>query len=104
MKTDLTITDRIRQFRRTGYTILPGYLTPQEITDIRERTWSDFSAQKDNETEIKASELLHYPAVLSMLLKDNLIEFAKSLFGGPFTLYPNIVLRINRFTTWHVDN
>ncbi len=59
---------------------------------------------QDAENEIEASKLLAEPTLAGVIFNSTVTAALTHALGGTLTYYPNYVVRLNRFTTWHVDN
>ncbi len=59
---------------------------------------------REAETEIPATELVAITELAELIFSSPVIGALQSLAGQPIAYYPNFVLRLNRFTDWHIDN
>lgn len=94
-----------QQLLTHGYAVIRGAIPDSAVEDARAICDQHLTAaDKDAENEIEASKLLRIPELASIVFNATVCDSLRDLIGGPVTLYPNYVVRLNRFTDWHIDN
>ena len=90
--------------RESGYVVVRNVLSANQISDTRRKCNSFLKEDPCEETEIKASEFVALEEFTSVPFNSKVIGILKLIVGGDVTYYPNFVVRINRYTNWHIDN
>ncbi len=92
------------QVDREGFAIVRGVVDDSTVATLREVCDRYLPEDSSAEEEIEASVLLTVPELAEAIFNDEVCGALRALLGGSLTLYPNYVVRLNRFTDWHVDN
>lgn len=94
-----------RALREDGWAVVRSVISPVAVASARSLCDRYLVAERpEEETEIPASELAQIPELASVLLANPVVRSLELAIGGRVALYPNFVMRLNRFTDWHIDN
>lgn len=93
------------ELRENGWTVLREVVDHSAVDKARGR--ADLLVGDrcgTEETEIIASEIFGQDDFSRCFLTDRVIRSLQGILGSEIVIYPNVVLRVNRDTDWHVDN
>ena len=96
--------ENIDEFHERGFTVVRDFLTAGEVAAARAACDERLLTDTSEETEIPAGDLLQMDEFSDILFSEANVRALSTVLGGPIGLYPNYVVRLNRYTTWHVDN
>jgi hypothetical protein len=85
-----------------GYVVFENVIDRSEVDAIRD--WCEQSPAMAGESELYASEFLQTPSLVGIPFRATVLEGIEKILGPGFTIYPNMTVRADRYTTWHVDN
>jgi hypothetical protein len=88
---------------QNGYAVIRNVLSAAEVDRARAVCDEYILADADAETEIEANALLKKPE-LAFMFDERLVQACIMWLGGTLAYYPNFLVRLNRYTDWHVDH
>jgi hypothetical protein len=101
-----TPTSRQEKFERDGFVIVPGVLTSEEVTKLRDF----FTALYANELQYPGDNRFtrydifsRYPETRAILTKPPVLEALRDLLGDDFALVPESGVQDSRYGWWHKD-
>lgn len=92
------------QFNEQGFTVVRDFLTGDEVSELRSICDQYLLHDHDAETEIPAGDLLQIDGFSEVLFSDRMKAAITGILSADFGFYPNFVVRLNRYTVWHIDN
>lgn len=108
---ELTAAEMRRHFLEQGYLCVPGAVSPERVQRMREACEAFYAERvaRQQETgageaEMTTHEFLRIPELATIPFEPGVVEALAAVLGPGFTVYPNITMRVARYTTWHVDN
>ena len=87
-----------------GYAVVRNVIDPAEVARIKTKCESYLKQDHAEETEVEASEFIATEEFTSIPFDADVIRILKAALDGQVAIYPNFVVRINRYTNWHIDN
>jgi len=88
--------DLRQKFKRNGYVLLPGVLSPAEIAAIRERMPENFDKLTHiPKTYLQARECLKIPEVYRLMTHPRIVEACKAIFGKQLIYVNDLVVQRN---------
>lgn len=89
-------------FTDLGVTLLSSTIATDDVAIIRN------AAEKveflGDGVGLSISQTLRFPLIEKVVFSLNVLEFAHSVLGEHLCLYPNITIRKNSQTPWHIDD
>jgi ectoine hydroxylase-related dioxygenase (phytanoyl-CoA dioxygenase family) len=95
-----TVKQALEDFRREGYAIIPRGCGGDDVNALRKACAALLhgGSQESYPQDVLASDEL-----TALMFDDTVVRFLHALLGDPYVLYPNMAVRRNFFTGWHVD-
>lgn len=89
------------QMYEQGYVIIPQVIDGDEIEAIKAcyRT----IAARSGLTTLLPTDILKYPSIFNVLLKESVVRAIRHVFGRDFCLFPNFTIRESVYIPWHND-
>jgi hypothetical protein len=91
-------------FYTNGFMVVPNVLSAEEIENLKLVCDNYLASTHSSESEVPSSDFLKDQDLSNVVFNDKVIEVTKKILGDGYTIYPNFVARLNRFTKWHIDN
>ncbi|KMJ43802.1 phytanoyl-CoA dioxygenase [Xenorhabdus khoisanae] len=93
--------NNIKQIKEQGYVVIPEGINKEEINMVR--AFYKKTAKKSNLSTLLPTDILKYPDVFHVILKDKVVTAIKEIFGRNFSLFPNFTIRESVYIPWHND-
>lgn len=90
----------IEDFRRDGYAIVPRGLSDEDLARLRAACSGLFDGAS---REAFPRDVFTVEELSAIVFDDVVTRFLHALLGDPYVLYPNMTVRRNFYTGWHVD-
>lgn len=88
-----------------GYAVLRGAITEEHVQLARKECELHMrNSGNPSQDEIESSRLLANTTLATTVFNSRVTDLLQGYFGGSLTYYPNFVVRLNRYTSWHIDN
>ena len=97
-----SVTPLQQEFRRDGYVVFPGVVSPQEITAMRKAGEEFFS---EGRSHMFTRDFLRIPALASLPFSPRIVERIRAVFGEQFATLSQFSMSANLHNPqWHRDS
>jgi hypothetical protein len=101
-------------FERNGYLVVPGVLSPKELSDLRTLLEDLFARTRGGPDEVPRRvllpcEIFAVPEIYSVVFKEPIVRSLKELLEPRYTVFPDLMVQRNMFgygrrKGWHTDS